>query len=88
MQLERVRPGVFRITAHAYEMAALIAAARWVAEGAQGELAEEAIEQLRQVLANYDDGLRRLDTRTSGDGSGDDASSPESGPAPGSQPGP
>ena len=60
MQLERVRPSVLRLTLHAYELAALIAAARLVAE--KDELPEEASEQLRQVLASYDEATRRPNT--------------------------
>ena len=60
MQLERIRPSVLRLTLHAYELAALIAAARLVAE--KDELPEEASEQLRQVLASYDEATRRPDT--------------------------
>ena len=60
MQLERVRPSVLRLTLHAYELAALIAAACLVAE--KDELPEEASEQLRQVLASYDEATRRPDT--------------------------
>ena len=59
MTIERPRPAVFRVTLHAYEMAALVAAARWVAEGAAGELPAEAVDQIRQVLANYEDALAR-----------------------------
>ncbi len=60
MQLERVRPSVLRLTLNAYELAALIAAARLVAE--KDELPEEASEQLCQVLASYDEATRRPDT--------------------------
>jgi hypothetical protein len=60
VQLERVRPSVLHLTLHAYELAALIAAARLVAE--KDELPEEASEQLRQVLASYDEATRRPDT--------------------------
>jgi hypothetical protein len=60
VQLERVRASVLRLTLHAYELAALIAAARLVAE--KDELPEEASEQLRQVLASYDEATRRPDT--------------------------
>jgi hypothetical protein len=59
VQLERVRPTVLRLTLHAYELAALIAAARLVAE--KDELPEEASEQLRQVLASYDEATRGPD---------------------------
>lgn len=60
MQLERPRPAVLRVTLSVYEMAALIAAARWTLEGGQGELTTEARDQLRQVLVNYDEATTRL----------------------------
>ena len=62
MKVERVRPSVFCLTLHAYELAALIAAARWLAEKSDGELPAESVEQLRQVLASYDEATRRADT--------------------------
>lgn len=49
-----------------------MAAARWVVEGAEGELTEEARDQLREVLASYDAEVR------AGDGSGD-GQTPEKG---------
>ena len=61
MKVERVRPAVLRLTLHAYELAALIAAARLVAEKGEDELPEEAAEQLRQVLASYDEAARQPD---------------------------
>lgn len=60
MQIERTRPAVFQVTMHAYELSALIAAARWVVEGAEGEITGEALEQLRAVLDNYDEQARRI----------------------------
>jgi len=60
MTVERLRPTVLRVTLHAYELSALIAAARWVAEGAEGDLPKEAVDQLRQVLESYDAETRRL----------------------------
>ncbi len=63
MQVERPRPAVFRLTLHALELSALVAAARWAAEGAEGELPPEARSQLRKVLASYDSETRRLDGR-------------------------
>jgi hypothetical protein len=59
MQLERVRPTAWRVTLHPLELAALISAARWVDDGAQGELPPEARRQLRAVLERYDAALRR-----------------------------
>lgn len=60
MQLERPRPTVFRVTLHAFELSALVAAARWVVEGAEGDLPREAIDQLRQVVESYDEATKRL----------------------------
>ncbi|NBB89946.1 MAG: hypothetical protein GVY23_01925 [Spirochaetes bacterium] len=54
MQLERVRPTVFRVTLHAYELSTLIAAARWAADGGEGELPDDARKQLRDLLDSYD----------------------------------
>lgn len=62
MRIERHRPTVFRLTLHAFELSALIAAARWVVEGAHGELPEAAQDQLRKVLENYDAESRRLES--------------------------
>lgn len=63
MQIERTRPAVFQVTMHAYELSALIAAARWVVEGAEGEITGEALEQLRAVLDNYDEQARRIGSK-------------------------
>jgi hypothetical protein len=54
MRIEQIKSSVLRITMHTYECATLVAAARWFVEGAKGELPEEAIKQLREVLQNYD----------------------------------
>jgi hypothetical protein len=61
LKIERVRPAVLQVTLSAYELAAVMAAARWVVEGAEGEMAPEAVEQLRQVVAGYDAATRQLD---------------------------
>ncbi len=58
MHIERTRPLVLRVTLHAMEMGALLAAARWVAEGARGELEPGAVEHLRQVVEGYDRAVR------------------------------
>lgn len=55
MLFERLRPTQFRLTLHVAELAALTAAARWVAEGAQGELPPEALAQLKQALVRLDE---------------------------------
>ena len=59
MKLERTSPTVICVTLHAYELSALVAAARWVVEGAKGELPSEAVDQLRQVLKSYDAEIQR-----------------------------
>jgi hypothetical protein len=60
VKLERVGVSSFQVTLHAYELAALTSAARWVVEGGEGELPAEARAQLRQVLAEYEAQLERL----------------------------
>jgi hypothetical protein len=60
MKIERVRPAVLQVTLSAYELASLMAAARWVVEGAEGEVAPEAVEHLKQVVAGYDAAAQRL----------------------------
>ena len=60
MKIERIRPTVLRVTAHAHELSALVAAARHVVDGEEGELTDEAADQLEQVLANYDDEIQKL----------------------------
>jgi predicted DNA-binding transcriptional regulator YafY len=66
VQIERVRPTVLRLTLHAYELAALIAAARLVAQKGEEELPEEAAQQLHQVLASYDEASRHPDAAPQG----------------------
>jgi hypothetical protein len=68
MHIRHVRPAVFEVTLHAYELSALIAAARWAAEGAEGELAPDAREQLGQVVANYEESMQRAQQRVAADG--------------------
>jgi hypothetical protein len=58
VKIVQVRPTVLQVTLSAYELAAVMAAARWVAEGAQGELAPGARQQLEQVLAGYKAAIR------------------------------
>jgi imidazolonepropionase-like amidohydrolase len=60
VRIERAGAASFQVTLHAYELAALASAARWVVEGSEGELADEARVQLRHVLAQYDQQLQRL----------------------------
>jgi len=58
MRIRQVRPAVLEVTLHAYELTALVAAARWAVEGARGKMTAEAQDQLKQVLANYEAGLK------------------------------
>lgn len=60
MQLERLTPTKYRITLHAYELAAIISAARWIADGAKGELPSEAVEKLSRIVATYDAESKRI----------------------------
>lgn len=73
MQIERLRPTAFQITIHPFELAALVSAARWVAEGTPGELTDEALTQLRQVLANYEVASRRMAQAGNNQGAGEQA---------------
>lgn len=61
MKIEKESPTVFTVTLHTYELSVLFAAARWVVEGAEGELPEDARDQLRQVVESYDMEIERLD---------------------------
>lgn len=54
MQIKRIRPAVFQLTLHTYELASMMAAIRWIVEGAEGELTPEAHDQLRKLLEDYD----------------------------------
>lgn len=60
MRLQWARPGVVRVTAHAYELAALVSAARLVAESASPEIPPGTLEDLRQILDDYDAQVARL----------------------------
>ncbi|MBB5121161.1 hypothetical protein AF335_01920 [Streptomyces eurocidicus] len=60
MRIEWARPGVLRVTSHAYEFAALVAAGRYVAGAAPVEVPAEALERLRRVLDDYDAQISRL----------------------------
>lgn len=62
MKLERVRPLVLRATFHAHELAALIAAVRYITERAPADVPAESIRQLQQLLDDYDRQVRQLAT--------------------------
>ncbi|WP_240135578.1 hypothetical protein [Streptomyces sp. MUM 178J] len=51
---------MLNVTSHAYEFAALVAAARYVAEAAPEDIPPEALRQLRGILDDYDTQMARL----------------------------
>lgn len=59
MKLDQPSPSQVRLTLHVYELATLISAARWAAEGGDGELAPEARESLVRLLSDYEAALAR-----------------------------
>ncbi|HKX86185.1 MAG TPA: hypothetical protein VJL37_05915 [Flavobacterium sp.] len=65
MHIEKRSNLVFQLTLSGYELATLISSARWVAEGAKGELTSEAILQLKQVVSNYDKAADKIAERES-----------------------
>jgi hypothetical protein len=62
VKIERVRPTRFVVELHAYELANLIAAARWAIEA--DDLPSEAVEDLQRIVAGYDDELTKLRTES------------------------
>ncbi len=58
MKIEQSRATQLRVEFHAVELATLITAARWIAEGCPGELPSEVVDQARQVVKNYDEAWR------------------------------
>lgn len=67
MKLERDDRDLVRLTAHPYELATLISAARWAARSREEGLDGDAGTRLRALLAQYDEQVRRLNgtvTRT------------------------
>jgi hypothetical protein len=65
MLVEQVLPTTFRLTLEALELTALVTAARWAAAGAQGHLTPSTLEQLKRLLASYDEQWRHLERRPS-----------------------
>ncbi len=60
MKIEPLPSSKYRITLHAYELANLISAARWAVDAAEGELPQEARNQLSKILAGYDAKMNQL----------------------------
>jgi len=61
------------MTIHPFELASLITAVRWVVEGTPGELTDEALTRLRQVLADYEVASRRMAQAGNNQGAGEQA---------------
>jgi hypothetical protein len=63
MVIKRIRPTTFQVKIHAYELAALAAAARTIIDGCEDTsktINEDARIQLKSVLADYDQALERI----------------------------
>jgi hypothetical protein len=63
MVIKRIRPTTFQVTLQAYELAALVAAARMIVqvyEVAPKALSEDARLQLESLLADYDQASQRI----------------------------
>ncbi len=60
MRIEQTRPTRYVVDLHAYELANLIAAARWAIETRADELPAEALDDLTRVVASYDHELTKL----------------------------
>lgn len=65
MQIKKGQRNIFQITMTEYELATLISSARWIAEGAKGELTLEATNNLKQLLDNYDKEANKLHSEPS-----------------------
>ncbi len=65
MHIEKKNNLIFHITLSGYELATLISSARWVAEGAKGELTDDAIHQIQQVVSNYDKATTKITEKES-----------------------
>ncbi|MEP0134277.1 MAG: hypothetical protein ABJJ25_08610 [Eudoraea sp.] len=64
MQIKKEQRNIFQITLTGYELATLISSARWIAEGAKGELTSEATNNLKQLLNNYDNATKMLHSQS------------------------
>ena len=65
MQIKKGQRNIFQITLSGYELATLISSARWVVDGAKGELTLEATNNLKQLLDNYDSETKKLHSQSS-----------------------
>ena len=60
MRVERARPTRYVVEFHAYELAGLIAAARWAIEAGADDLPSEAVVELKRIVASYDEEFTKL----------------------------
>jgi hypothetical protein len=60
MQLSKISPTKYKMTLHSYELATLISAVRWIAEGAKGTISPEIIEQMENILNSYENAIDHL----------------------------
>ncbi|WP_299159242.1 hypothetical protein [uncultured Eudoraea sp.] len=65
MQIKKGQRNIFQITLTGYELATLISSARWIVDGAKGELTLEAANNLKQLLDNYDNEAKKLYSQSS-----------------------
>jgi hypothetical protein len=63
MQIEKKQRSIFQITLTGYELATLISSARWIVDGAKGELTSEAMGNLKELLINYDIATEKLHSK-------------------------
>jgi len=60
MKVERGHTNFYRLTLSSHELAAFVSAVRWVSEGAEGELTDDAKDNLKLLLKNYDHSVSKL----------------------------
>ena len=60
MQIKKSDKNIFQLTLTGYELATLIAAVRYISEGAEGELNEAAVINAKHLLENYDNASQIL----------------------------
>ena len=65
MQIKKGQRNIFQITLTGYELATLITSARWIVDGAKGELTLEATNNLKPLLDNYDSETKKLHRHSS-----------------------
>ncbi|MBT8324565.1 MAG: hypothetical protein HKN99_11505 [Winogradskyella sp.] len=60
MQIKKEFGNRFSVELSGYELASLISSARWITEGSKGEFPEEALQNLKRLLKNYDKAAEQL----------------------------